>query len=167
MRVRRSVKYASAAAVALAAVGLWFLWHVSASAAEQTVLFTPDSRSVANRLYVQLHTRVAPDGKEYGIDSLDPLLWSETNYLLEGKKNREALALADEFLRTHAERQVTDPLRRAILQRDIWAVYDWAAASSRTPRAGGQAGTDRAAAGAVAGTLGGAAGHLCRCAAAP
>jgi hypothetical protein len=109
MRVRRSVKYASAAAVALAAVSLWFLWHVSASAAEQTVLFTPDPRSVANRLYVQLHTRVAPGGKEYGIDSLDPLLWSETNYLLEGKTHREALALADEFLRTHAERQVTDP----------------------------------------------------------
>jgi hypothetical protein len=126
MRARRSVNYASAAAVALAAVGLWFLWHVSASAADATALFTPDSRSVANRLYVQLHTRVAPDGKEFGIDTLDPLLWSETNYLLEGKSHREALALADEFLRTHAERQVTDPLRRAILQRDIWAVYDWA-----------------------------------------
>jgi hypothetical protein len=126
MRARRSVKYASAAAVALAAVGLWFQWHVSASAAEATALFTPDSRSVANRLYVQLHTRVAPDGKEFGIDTLDPLLWSETNYLLEGRSHREALALGDEFLRTHAERQVTDPLRRAILQRDMWAVYDWA-----------------------------------------
>jgi hypothetical protein len=126
MRVRRSVKYASAAAVALAAVGLWFLWHVSASAAEQTALFTPDSHNVANRLYAQLHTRVAPGGEEYGIDSLDPLLWSETNYLLQGRSYREALALADEFLRTHAERQVTDPLRRAILQRDFWAVYDWA-----------------------------------------
>jgi hypothetical protein len=126
MRARRSVKYASAAAVALAAVGLWFQWHVSASAADATALFTPDSRSVANRLYVQLHTRVAPDGKEFGIDTLDPLLWSETNYLLEGRSHREALALGDEFLRTHAERQVTDPLRRAILQRDMWAVYDWA-----------------------------------------
>ena len=126
MRARRSVKYASAAAVALAAVGLWFLWHVSASAADATALFTPDSRSVANRLYVQLHTRVAPDGKEFGIDTLDPLLWSETNYLLEGRSHREALALADEFLKTHAERQITDPVRRAILQRDMWAVYDWA-----------------------------------------
>ncbi|MGA3301318.1 MAG: hypothetical protein ABSD87_14640, partial [Candidatus Acidiferrales bacterium] len=104
MRARRSVKYASAAAVALAAVGLWFQWHVSASAAEAAALFTPDSRSVANRLYVQLHTRVAPDGKEFGIDTLDPLLWSETNYLLEGRSHREALALGDEFLRTHAER---------------------------------------------------------------
>jgi hypothetical protein len=126
MRARRSVKYASAAAVGLTAVGLWFQWHVSASAAEATALFTPDSRSVANRLYIQLHTRVAPDGKEFGIDTLDPLLWSETNYLLEGRPHREALALADEFLKTHAERQITDPVRRAILQRDMWAVYDWA-----------------------------------------
>jgi hypothetical protein len=126
MRGWRSVKCASAAAVALAAVGLWFLWHVSARAAERTALFTPDSRSVANRLYLQLHTRTAPDGVEFGFDSLDPLLWSETKYLLEGRSHREALALADEFLRTHGERQVTDPLRRAILQRDVWAVYDWA-----------------------------------------
>jgi hypothetical protein len=37
-----------------------------------------------------------------------------------------ALALADEFLRTHAERQITDPTRRAILQRDLWAVFNWA-----------------------------------------
>ncbi len=110
----------------------WRLWGCGFSGTfrparrNATALFTPDSRSVANRLYVQLHTRVAPDGKEFGIDTLDPLLWSETNYLLEGKSHREALALADEFLKTHAERQITDPVRRAILQRDIWAVYDWA-----------------------------------------
>ena len=133
MRVQRSVKYASAAAVALAAVVWWSLWHVSVSAAQRTAFFTSDSRDVTNRLYVLLHTRVAPDGQEYGFDSLDPLLWSETNYLLEGKSHREALALADEFLRTHAERQMTDPLRRAILQRDIWAVYDWADQSSGQP----------------------------------
>src|SRR5277367_1564786 len=126
MQERRSVNYASAAAVALAAVGLWFLWHVSARAAERTALFTPDARSVANRLYVQLHTRTEPGEMEYGFDSLDPLLWSETKYLLEGRSHRQALALADEFLRTHGERQVTDPLRRAILQRDVWAVYYWA-----------------------------------------
>src|SRR3984957_207410 len=126
MRVRRSVKYASAAAVALAAVGLWFLWHVSVGAAEPTALFTLAFLSVANRLSVQLHARVAPEGKEFGIDTLDPLLWSETNYLLEGKSHRAALSLAGEFLRTTGARQVTDPLRRAILQRDIWAVYDWA-----------------------------------------
>jgi hypothetical protein len=133
MRVRRSVKYASAAAVALAAVRLWFLRHVSASAADRTALFTPDSRHAANRLYLQLHTRVAPDGKEYGFDSLDPLLWSETKYLLERKSHREALARVDESLRTHAERQITDPLRRATLQRDIWAVYDWTDQSSGQP----------------------------------
>jgi hypothetical protein len=70
--------------------------------------------------------RTAPGGKEYGFDSLDPLLWSETNYLLTGKSHARALALLDEFLRTHAERQITDPVKRAILQRDLWAVFDWA-----------------------------------------
>jgi hypothetical protein len=70
--------------------------------------------------------RTDPGGREYGFDALDPLLWSETNYLLSGKSHARALALADEFLRTHAERQITDPTKRAILQRDIWAVFDWA-----------------------------------------
>jgi hypothetical protein len=70
--------------------------------------------------------RIDPAGKEHGFDAVDPLLWSETNYLLTGESHAQALALANEFLRTHAERQITDPTNRAILQRDIWAVFDWA-----------------------------------------
>jgi hypothetical protein len=89
-------------------------------------LFSSDPQNVANRLYWQLHVRTEPGGKKFGFDALDPLLWSETKYLLSGKSHARALALADEFLRTHAERQITDPVKRAILQRDVWAVFDWA-----------------------------------------
>jgi hypothetical protein len=77
-------------------------------------------------LYRQLHVRTDPKGKEYGFDALDPLLWSETAYLLSGKSHAQAIALSDEFLRSHAERQISDPVKRAILQRDLWAVFDWA-----------------------------------------
>ncbi len=77
-------------------------------------------------MYLQLHVRTDSGGKEYGFDTLDPLLWSKTNYLLSGKSHARALALADEFLRSHAERQITDAAKRAILQRDLWAVFDWA-----------------------------------------
>jgi hypothetical protein len=121
MRRWRAVAYAGAAIV-----GIFVWWQISIRAAQPVALFSPDPRNVSNRLYLQLHTRTEPGGKEYGFDDLDPLLWSETKYLLSGKSHARALALADEFLRAHGERQITDPLKRAILQRDVWAVFDWA-----------------------------------------
>jgi hypothetical protein len=89
-------------------------------------LFYPDPLHISNRLYHQLHVRTEPSGKEHGLDALDPLLWSNTNHLLDGKSWARTVALADEFLRVHAERQITDPTKRAILQRDLWAIFDWA-----------------------------------------
>jgi hypothetical protein len=121
MRPCRSIAYASATIA-----GIWLCWHISIRAAEPPALFHPDPRHVSNRLYLQLHVRTEPGGKESGFDALDPLLWSETNYLLIGNSHKRALELADEFLRTHAERQITDAAKRAILQRDLWAVFDWA-----------------------------------------
>src|SRR5271154_276950 len=121
MRLYRSMAYASAAIAAA-----WLCWHLSARAAETIALFDPDPHHVSNRLYRQLHVRTDRNGKEHGFDALDPLLWSETNYLLNGKSHARAIALLDEFLSTHAERQIIDPTKRAILQRDLWAVFDWA-----------------------------------------
>jgi hypothetical protein len=121
MRRWRAVAYAGATIV-----GIFLCWQISIRAGAPAALFTPDPQNVANRLYWQLHVRTEPGGKEFGFDALDPLLWSETKYLLSGKSQARALALADEFLRTHAERQITDPLKRAILRRDVWAVFDWA-----------------------------------------
>jgi hypothetical protein len=109
-----------------AIAGICLCWRTSLRGAETPALFNPDPQHVSNRLYRQLHVRAGLRGKEHGIDSLDPLLWSETNYLLSGTSHVRALALADEFLRTHAETQITDPIKRAILQRDLWAVFDWA-----------------------------------------
>lgn len=123
MRLGRSIGYACAAILAMSLV-----WHehVSPRAAVTPALFHAAPQHISNRLYRVLHVRTRPDGKQYGFDALDPLLWTETNYLLEGKSHQQAIALADEFLRTHAQRQITDPLKRAILQRDLWAVLDWA-----------------------------------------
>jgi hypothetical protein len=116
--------YRSIATAAIAFICL--CWHISIRAAEATALFHPDPRHVSNRLYRQLHVRMESGGKEYGFDALDPLLWSETNFLLIGKSHARVLALIDEFLRTHAEHEITDPAKRAVLQRDVWAVFDWA-----------------------------------------
>src|SRR6185436_6850978 len=67
-------------------------------------------------------------GHEYGYDELDPLLWIQTKYLLSGPANRQAITLLDEFLSTPAEKTINDPLKRAMLQRDLWAIFDWTTA---------------------------------------
>ena len=46
---------------------------------------------------------------------------------MEGKSHEQAIAVLDEFLAEHGEELVKDPLKRAILQRDLWAVFDWTA----------------------------------------
>ena len=58
---------------------------------------------------------------------LNPPLWRETTYLLEHPAYDDAIALLDEFLSTDAHTIIADPLKRAMLQRDLWAVFDWVA----------------------------------------
>ena len=81
-----------------------------------------------NRLYRAFYRRESRDGHEYGYDELDPLLWVRTKYLLTDPANRQALTVLDEFLSTHGENAINDPLKRAMLQRDLWAIFDWTTA---------------------------------------
>jgi hypothetical protein len=85
-------------------------------------------------------------------NDLDPMLWRTSwhysKYLLTGPAgasydallrkaphlaeyprktrdaHREALAVLDEFLDKNGEKLIRDPLRRALLQRDLWALFD-------------------------------------------
>lgn len=83
-----------------------------------------------NRLHQHFHTRLAPDGEVFGEDEIDPLLWLETTYLLTGSSYQKAIELLDEFLNTHAERAIADPVKRAVFQHDLWAVFDWLATTT-------------------------------------
>ena len=96
-----------------------------ASSSSAWTLYDRDPNHLWNRLYRALYQRVTTDGKEYGYDELDPLLWWQTKYLLTNPANRQAATVLDEFLSTHGERAINDPLKRAILQRDLWAIFDW------------------------------------------
>jgi hypothetical protein len=64
-------------------------------------------------------------------DDHDPLHWSRiwfpkpVDYLLKGAPHREAIALLDEFLTRGGEKLEPDPLPRALLQHDLWAVFDY------------------------------------------
>lgn len=98
-----------------------------AMAGAQPSLFHADPAHLWNRLHRHFTVRTAPSGREHGFDSLDPLFWSDTQYLLMGEPHQKALRLLDEFLRLRGERLIPDPLKRALLQRDLWAVFDWSA----------------------------------------
>jgi len=88
-------------------------------------LYDPDPNHVWNQLYRSLYRRVARDGREYGYDELDPLLWWSTKYLLKTPAYPQVVNVLDQFLSTQAEKKISDPLKRAILQRDLWAIFDW------------------------------------------
>jgi hypothetical protein len=78
-----------------------------------------------NRVFRQLFRRTSADGQEFGAGELDPLLWFDTTYLMTGLSHRETLQVLDEFLSADADDLVRDPLKRAMFQRDLWAVFDW------------------------------------------
>jgi hypothetical protein len=90
-------------------------------------VYDPDPDHLWNRVFRQLYRRVAANREEYGSDVLDPLLWLDTTYLLNGVSHQQAIQVLDEFLSTHAENLIRDPLKRAMFQRDVWAVFDWLA----------------------------------------
>src|ERR1700741_163880 len=89
-------------------------------------IYDPNPNHLWNRLFRQFYVRKAWDGKEYGGDVLDPLLWGGTHYLITGPSHEQALNVLDEFLSTHGEQLIADPVKRAMLQRDLWAVFEWA-----------------------------------------
>lgn len=97
----------------------------SISQSEKWKLYDPDPNHLWNRLYRSLYIRVMRDGQEYGYDELDPLLWHTTKYLLNGLAYQQAITLLDEFLSTRPENLIADPMQRAILQHDLWAIFDW------------------------------------------
>lgn len=92
--------------------------------------YHPDPDQIWNRVFRLFYSRTASDGRKYGLGELDPLLWFDTTYLLNGVSHQQAIHILDEFLATHAENLINDPLKRAMFQRDLWAVFDWLAYQS-------------------------------------
>jgi hypothetical protein len=91
----------------------------------ETGPYDPQPDHIWNRLHRHFFGRVSSDGRQFGVDELDPLLWYETKYLVSGPSHKQALKLLDEFLAKRAENLITDPLKHAVLQRDLWAIFDW------------------------------------------
>lgn len=93
-------------------------------------VYHPDPDHLWNRVFRQLYHRATANGEEYGFDEIDPLLWLDTTYLLEDPSHEEASQVLDEFLLARGESLIHEPLKRAMFQRDLWAVCDWLASQS-------------------------------------
>ena len=94
-------------------------------------LFASDPQHPWNRLHRLLYSRTTHDGNVYDRESLEPLFLPESKFLTDGLSFQEAIALLDRFLKERADERVTEPLKRAIMQRDLWAVFSTTVSDAR------------------------------------
>lgn len=87
-------------------------------------IYHADPAHLWNRLHAALLVRVGPDGIAYGQDRLEPLMWAESKHLLEHDSHERAMAVLQEFTKTHGEKLIDAPLKRAVLQRDLWLIFN-------------------------------------------
>src|SRR5947209_7632925 len=95
--------------------------------AGQVAVYDADPAHLWNRLHGALFVRTAVDGRSYGRDELDPLLWPKSKHLLAGERHKRVVAVLDEFLAKDGHTLINDPLKRVVLEHDLWAVFDWLA----------------------------------------
>ena len=101
--------------------------YAKSNSLDGNTIYDSNPNHLWNRLNRTLFERTAPDGKHYGLDELDILYWARTTNLLVGVSHQRALSVLDEFINTHGEKLIQDPVKKALLQRDLWALFDWAA----------------------------------------
>lgn len=94
-------------------------------------LYDSDPNHLWNRLFAALFIRPGenpPPGEQRRIEGgdayLDPLLWPETTRFSEPDVIEKVNQLLDEFLEKKGAELIQAPLKRTMLQHDLWAVYD-------------------------------------------
>lgn len=132
---------------------------VAAEPAPIAAIYHADAEHLWNRLYAALFVRTGSDGVVYGRDRLEPLLWKGSRHLLDGPSHQRAAAILDEFVEKRGEKLIDDPLKRALLQRDLWLVYSWLAGRS-DGKSDSEAGTVRTAQDRLRGPLATSIGRL-------
>ncbi len=97
-------------------------------------LFDADPQQLWNRLFAAVAIRQSnlPSKRGgtamprvEGGDTIEFLAWPGTTYWDEPATVAPLEGLLDQFLDQHGEQLSTDPLRRVMLQRDLWAAFDF------------------------------------------
>jgi hypothetical protein len=91
----------------------------SESLAGTVAIYDPVPSHIWNRLHATFFVREDLPGTELLPDALDSPFWYHTTYLLMQPSHKKALRVLDEFLQTHAQNLIHDPVKRAVLQRDL------------------------------------------------
>ena len=84
-------------------------------------LFHPDPGHPWNELHRNLNTRTTFTGETYVHYGLEPASVPRSKFLIEGKSRRRTLRLLDDLLASN--QTIKDPVKRAIMQRDLYAVF--------------------------------------------
>ncbi|WP_254506654.1 hypothetical protein [Anatilimnocola floriformis] len=103
-------------------LALLYLGVCANSYAEEPFQFPAPREHLWNRLHEHLYVRIQPNGSRYVHENLEANFTPRANFLIEGDSHRRAMELLDEFLRPEAA-HLSDDVSRAILQRDLWAVF--------------------------------------------
>lgn len=115
------------ALLTLSAIGSANQGEPPATTAEASPLavYHDDPEHLWNRLHRMLFGREWGYDTVFGLDDTQLLYWGNTEHLIEGVSHGETIAMLDEFLDENGETLIEDPLKRAILQRDLWTLFDW------------------------------------------
>ncbi len=97
-------------------------------------IYDADPQSLPNRLFAAFYIRTSeiptkrggtPVKRIEGGDVIDFLAWPGSNYWSDPSTCQRLSAILDECLQDLSRVRPQDPLRRAILQRDLWAAFDF------------------------------------------
>lgn len=86
-------------------------------------VYDPNPKHLWNRLHEALSVRLEgekPDNPE----ELDPFLWQDSPYREKGERYKRAVAVLDEFIAVRGDKLIADTRKRALLQRDLWVLFD-------------------------------------------
>jgi mono/diheme cytochrome c family protein len=87
----------------------------------------PSPTGWRERLRATFYERTARDGSRWGAQLLDPLLAAGTRHLADGRSHEHAIEEIDSLVAALRRGLAMPPLERALVQRDLWAIHDWAA----------------------------------------
>lgn len=106
----------------------------SLKSADPLPLFDVDPRHPANRLFAAFYIRTSdiptkrggmPVKRIEGGDVIDFQGWPGSDYWSDAATCQKLSAVLDECLNDPARFRPADPIKRAILQRDLWAAFDY------------------------------------------
>jgi hypothetical protein len=96
--------------------------------APSVTVYDPDPKHLWNRLHEALCVRLDGDAPDEP-GQLDPFRWQRSPYEEKGERYKRAAAVLDEFIAERGDKLITDPRKRALLQRDLWVLFDTVAPS--------------------------------------